>query len=236
VPIGDRRDAGGWQRGRTTMNADVGAGTGTRNTHAHATRLANTNRTSELPLNEHHWHATRAHSNRTSKQALNEHRAHAIRAHGNVNRSSVNRSSEPAPLHPIALMFVGALRTLSLPLLESAIRKNYPSDADLFFLFSLKDPTQKADMEHAKAAGVLHRLKPVRVRRMDAITCENETARLEIKCCDAAMIARASTLGLLLNRATPFTLANHAHGALSYLHVRQGFREIKAYEIQRGKK
>ena len=68
------------------------------------------------------------------------------------------------------------------------------------------------------------------------LTCENETARAELTCCDAEKLARAQARGVKLNNATPFTMGNHAHGILSYFHVRQGFREVAAYEARRGKR
>ena len=139
------------------------------------------------------------------------------------------------PLHPIAISFVGAVRTMWLPLMASALSTNYPADADKFFTISLSDPTQFASAHHAResVSHALRRLQPVHVHVLQKLTCENETARVELKCCDAAAIAKAQARGAKLNKVTPFTLENHAHGALSYFHVRQGFRDVAAYEALR---
>ena len=139
------------------------------------------------------------------------------------------------PLHPIAISFVGAVRTMWLPLMASALSANYPAEADMFFTISLSDPTQLANAHHAREhiGHALRRLQPVHVHILQTLTCENETARAELKCCDAQEIAKAQARGAKLNKVTPFTVDNHAHGALSYFHVRQGFRDVLAYEALR---
>lgn len=138
----------------------------------------------------------------------------------------------------LAVAFVGAVRVLWLPFVSHAIKISYPSSSDTFMLISLSDPTQGMD-----ARGVLKQvvqavrsLQPVRIHVLRALTCDNETARREFSCCDASAMRRARLRGAKLNYVTKFTDARHAHGLLSYFHVRQAFRDIAAHETQRGYK
>lgn len=142
------------------------------------------------------------------------------------------------PLHPIAISFVGAIRTLWLPFMAKELRAKLPRSADVFMTVSLSDPTQHANAHGhlARVVRAVRGLQPVHVHVLHVLTCENETARAELTCCDAEKLARAQARGVKLNNATPFTMGNHAHGILSYFHVRQGFREVAAYEARRGKR
>eukprot|EP00966_Prymnesium_polylepis_P165197 3819355-Prymnesium_polylepis.1 len=86
------------------------------------------------------------------------------------------------PLHPVAFSFVGSARTLWLPFMAHALLAYFPTDVDVFMTVSLSDPSQGADA-HAQREGVaatIKRLQPVHVHILHKLTCENETARVEL--------------------------------------------------------
>ena len=153
--------------------------------------------------------------------------------------STWRRSFNAANLtgNKIALLFVGGARGMWLPFMVAGLA-NYPlTESDVFLNMFFADSHPEMWGSHWQGSAFLKgvkscltALRPVHLHLIEESSCENASAKAELPCCDETKIANAMVQSAVLNKVTPFTMKGHAHGQLQYYHLRQGYRDIVAYE------